>query len=213
MTNLIEALNYVGSCLDRGGQINMIYMDMSKAFNKVNHDVMIQKLGNNYGFGGNLLRWFRSYLSNRIQRVTVLGATSNPLSITSGVPQGFILGPALLLLYVNDLPTTVKSSHVLMFADDTKLFKEIRMVNDAKQLQNDISNLESRSNTSGLSLNGTNPKHRQLLASFKPITTSYAMKADCQLTSTKNERDFGVWISTDLRWNKQVNRQCACANN
>ena len=85
MTNLIDALNYVGSCLDRGGQIDMIYMDMSKAFDKVNHDVLIQKLRNNYGFGGNLLRWFRSYLTNRKQRVTVLGATSNPLSVT---PQG-----------------------------------------------------------------------------------------------------------------------------
>ena len=129
VTNLIDALNYVGSCLDRGGQIDMIYMDMSKAFDKVNHDVLIQKLRNNYGFGGNLLRWFRSYLTNRKQRVTVLGATSNPLSVTSGVPQGSILGPALFLLYVNDLPSTVKSSQVVMFADDTKLFKEIRTEN------------------------------------------------------------------------------------
>jgi hypothetical protein len=115
VTNLIDALNYVGSCLDRGGQIDMIYMDMSKAFDKVNHDVLIQKLRNNYGFGGNLLRWFRSYLTNRKQRVTVLGATSNPLSVTSGVPQGSIPGPALFLLYVNDLPSTVKSSQVVMF--------------------------------------------------------------------------------------------------
>ena len=134
MTNLIDALNYVGSCLDRGGQIDMIYMDMSKAFDKVNHDVLIQKLRNNYGFGSNLLRWLRSYLTNLKQRVTVLGATSNPLSVTSGVTQGSILGPALFFLYVNDLPSTVKSNQVVMFADDTKLFKEIRTENDAKQL-------------------------------------------------------------------------------
>ena len=211
VTNLIDALNYVGSCLDRGGQIDMIYMDMSKAFDKVNHDVLIQKLRNNYGFGGNLLRWFRSYLTNRKQRVTVLGATSNPLSVTSGVPQGSILGPALFLSYVNDLPSTVKSSQVVMFADDTKLFKEIRTENDAKQLQNDISNLESWSTTSGLSPNGTKCKAQTVTRKLKPITTSYTMK-DCQLTSTKNERDLGVWISTDLRWNKQVNQQRARAN-
>jgi hypothetical protein len=134
VTNLIDVLNYVGSCLDRGGQIDMIYMDMSKAFDKVNHDVLIQKLRNNYGFGSNLLRWLRSYLTNLKQRVTVLGATSNPLSVTSGVTQGSILGPALFFLYVNDLPSTVKSNQVVMFADDTKLFKEIRTENDAKQL-------------------------------------------------------------------------------
>jgi hypothetical protein len=158
--------------------------------------VLIQKLRNNYGFGGNLLRWFRSYLTNRKQHVSVLGATSNPLSVTSGVPQGSILGPALFLLYVNDLPSTVKSSQVVMFADDTKLFKEIRTENDA---------------TSGSSFNGTKCKAQTVTRKLKPITTGYTMK-DCQLTSTKNERDLGVWISTDLRWNKQVNQQCARAN-
>jgi hypothetical protein len=124
-------------------QIERIYMDMSKAFDKVDHDVLIQKLRNDYGFGGNLLRWFCSYLTNCKEGVTVLGAMSNPLSVTSGVPQGSIFSRALFLLYVNDLTSTVKSSQVVMFADDTKLFKEIRTENDAKQLQNDISNLES----------------------------------------------------------------------
>jgi hypothetical protein len=70
-----------------------------KDFDKVNHDV-----------GGNLLRWFRSYLTNRKQRVTLLGARSNPLSVIPGVPKGSILDPVLFLLYVNDLPSTVKSS-------------------------------------------------------------------------------------------------------
>ena len=98
-----------------------------------------------------------------------------------------------------------------MFADDTKLFKEIRTENDAKQLQNDNSNLESWSTASGLSFNGTKCKEQTVTRKLKPITTGYTMK-DCQLTSTKNERDLGVWISTDLRWNKQVNQQCARAN-
>ena len=105
----------------------------------------------------------------------------------------------------------MKSSQVVMFADDTKLFKEIRTENDAKQLQNDISNLESWSTTSCLSFNGTKCKAQTVTRKLKPITTGYTMK-DCQLTSTKNERDLGVWISTDLRWNKQVNQQCARAN-
>jgi hypothetical protein len=98
-----------------------------------------------------------------------------------------------------------------MFADDTKLFKEIRTENDAKQRQNDISNLESWSTTSGLSFNRTKCKAQTVPRKLKPITTSYT-KNDCQLTSTKNERDLGVWISIDLKWNKQVNQQCACAN-
>ena len=141
---------------------------MSRAFDKVHHDVLIQKLRKVYGFGGNLLRWFRSYLANREQCVTVLGAKSNLLSITSGVPQGSILGPALFLLYINDLPRSVKTSQVAMFADDTKLFKERQMTNDAEQLQNDINNLKTWSTTSGLSFNETTVSARlkQSLASL-----------------------------------------------
>ena len=79
------------------------------------------------GFGGKLLNWFCSYLSGRRQRVTVLGATSEDLPVTSGVPQGSILGPALFLFSVNDLPEVISSSsRVLMLADDTKIFREIK---------------------------------------------------------------------------------------
>ena len=211
MTNLIDVLHYVGSRLDRGGQIDMVYLDMSKAFDKVHHDVLIQKLRKVYGFGGNLLRWFRSYLTNRKQCVTVLGGKSNSLSITSGVPQGSILGPALFLLYVNDLPSSVSTSQVAMFADDTKLFREIQTTNDAEQLQDDINNLETWSTTSGLPFNETKCKAQTITRKLKPITGKYTMK-DCQRTSTKNERDLGVWISTDLKWSIQVNQQCARAN-
>ena len=155
ISNLIDTLDYVGSCLDSGGHIDMIYMDMSKAFDKVDHEVLIQKLQKDYGFGGNLLRWFRCYLENRKQLVTVLGATSDILPVTSGVPQGSILGPALFLLYVNDLPSNVKSSRVAMFADDTKVFKAIQPPNDAVKLQEDITNLGIWSSESGLQFNET----------------------------------------------------------
>jgi hypothetical protein len=74
-----------------------------------------------------------------------------------------------------------------------------------------VTSIESWSTTSGLSFNRTKFKAQTVPRKLKPITTSYT-KNDCQLTSTKNERDLGVWISIDLKWNKQVNQQCACAN-
>ena len=99
---------------------------MSKAHDKVSHRRLVHKLIQ-AGFGGKLLNWFCSYLSGRRHRVTVLGATSEDLPVTSGVPQGSILGPALFLLYVNDLPEVISSnSRVLTFADDTKIFREIK---------------------------------------------------------------------------------------
>ena len=124
--NLLDALDYIGSCLDQGGQVDTIYLDMSKAFDRINRQSLLQKLASS-GIGGNLLNWFHSYLTNRRQRVVVTGATSDPLPVCSGVPQGSILGPALFLLYVNNLPEVVKSSEVAMFADDTKVFSSIKL--------------------------------------------------------------------------------------
>ena len=121
-SKLLEVLDHVGSLLDNGKQVDMIYMDMSKAFDKVNHGCLLQKFLE-FGLRGSLLRWFSSYLMGRYQRVTALGETSDPLPVSSRVPQGSILGPMLFLIYVNNLPDSVLTSHVAMFADDTKIYK------------------------------------------------------------------------------------------
>ena len=86
-------LNHIGSLLDSGKQTDVIFMDMSKAFDKVNHAALINKLAN-YGIRGSLLNWFLHYIHGRLQRVTTLGATSSKKPVSSGVPQGSILGPS-----------------------------------------------------------------------------------------------------------------------
>ena len=104
------------SKIDDGKQVDMIYMKMSKAFDKVNQGCLLQKF-HEFGFGGSLLQWFSSYLMGQCQRVTVLGETSDTLPVSPGIPQGSILGPMLFLIYVNNLPDSVLTSHVAMFAD------------------------------------------------------------------------------------------------
>ena len=151
-TQLVEVLHYIGSILDSGKQTDMIFMDMSKAFDKVSHTALINKL-RKYNIGGSLLQWFTSYLHDRQQRVTTLGATSSQKPVCSGVPQGSILGPILFLLYVNDLPDAVTNSTVACFADDTKIFRRIDSITDAILLQDDLNNLESWSKTSDLMFN------------------------------------------------------------
>ena len=122
------------------------------------------------GFGGKLLNWFCSYLSGRRQRVTILGATSEDLPVTSGVPQGSILGPALFLFSVNDLPEVISSSsRVMMLADDTKIFREIKTLRDAFSLQKDRGKPATWSQSSGLLFNEANCKAQHITRKTKPI--------------------------------------------
>ena len=113
--------------------------------------------------------WFQSYLSGQRQCVTALGATSKDLPVTSGVPKGSILAPVLFPLCVNGLPDVVSSSRVLMFADDTKIFKEIRTLGDASSIQIHLGRLETWSQTSGLAFNEAKCKAQRITRRTKPI--------------------------------------------
>ena len=100
-SNLLEVLDHVGSLQDDGKT------DGHDLYDKVNRGCLLQKF-HKFGFGGSLLQWFSSYLMGRYQRVTVLGETSDTLPVSSGIPQGSILGPMLFLIYVNNFPDSVR---------------------------------------------------------------------------------------------------------
>ena len=136
-TQLLTVLNQIGEHLDTGKQTDVIYLDMSKAFDKVCHLLLLRKL-KQCNVSGRLLDWFNAYLTNRRQRVTVSGATSTEVLVSSGVPQGSLLGPLLFLMFVNNLPDRCSSSNVPCFADDTKIYKLIESVDDSKALQSDL---------------------------------------------------------------------------
>ena len=127
VTNLLETLDYIGAILDRAGKVDCVYLDMSKAFDKVRHDLLMEKLWD-AGFWGNLLTWFHMYLCGRRQCVTILGATSCDLPVTSGVPQGSILRPALFLLYAINLPDSILNSNLQMTLKCTRKWSLRMMV-------------------------------------------------------------------------------------
>ena len=102
-----------------GKQTDLILLDFSKAFDKVSHSKLLWKL-HQYGIRGNTLSWIRAFLGDRSQTVVLEGEESGSVPVTSGVPQGSVLGPILFLVYINDLPDEL-SSQVRLFADDTAL--------------------------------------------------------------------------------------------
>ena len=116
--------------LDEHLSTDVVYFDFSKAFDSVPHARLLLKL-QAYGINGQLLKWFESFLTGRRQYVKVNSASSSWTQVSSGVPQGSVLGPLLFVLYINELPSLV-SSQLLMFADDIKLYRCIRSPKDYK---------------------------------------------------------------------------------
>ena len=122
---------------DEGFDVRSVFLDISKAFDKVWHDGLIFKLKQN-GISGNLLNLLSNFLRNRKQRVVLNGQTSSWADVNAGVPQGSILGPLLFLIYINDLADGL-SSNAKLFADDTSLFSVVHNANTtAKELNNDL---------------------------------------------------------------------------
>ena len=120
-------------------RIDEFVLDWSKAFDRVSHQILLNKL-HKYGICGSILNWFNSYLNNRSQRVLFQGSQSNWAAVHSGVPQGSVLGPLLFNIFAFDLSFCVQSSP-RQYADDTVLFRAIRHDTDSVVLQSDLHNI------------------------------------------------------------------------
>ena len=138
---LLEVIDKWSEPLDEGLDIDCIYTDFQKAFDKVPHKRLIKKI-ENYGITNPILSWIQDFLTRRYQQVSINGETSNQKEVTSGLPQGSVLGPILFVIYINDLPEAVESAAYL-FADDTKIFRVINSLDDQHILQNDLVKLEN----------------------------------------------------------------------
>ena len=139
INQLLYLINEIHEAFDhpKSLEVRAVFLDISKAFDKVWHEGLVFKLKKN-GVSGQLLKFFENYLTNRKQRVSINGVNSEYAPLNSGVPQGSVLGPLLFLVFINDLEDGIKSK-IKFFADDTMLFSIVRDPNlSAEELNHDL---------------------------------------------------------------------------
>ena len=135
-----ELINNLSNC--QPSCIDMIYLDFAKAFDKVDHGVLLHKL-KSMGITGDLGNWLLNFLSDRKHFVRMPRGISNDGPVLSGVPQGTVLGPLLFLVLLSDISKDIHHSSVVSFADDTRVYHQIIDINDCSLLQNDLDNIYS----------------------------------------------------------------------
>ena len=199
MTQLLIALERWTELLDAEDPVGVIYLDFRKAFNTIPHRRLIKKL-EAYGIKGGLLTWIENFLSGRPQRVVVNGKLSTWAGISSGMPQGSVIGPILFVIFINDLPDDVTCT-AKIFADDTKLFQGISSHEDCLQLQDQLNRLVDWSQKWQMGFNEAkcNVLH---LGSTNPCY-EYSMR-NTSLEAITEEKDLGVTIDRDLKFHMHV---------
>lgn len=201
-TNLSLFCNYVYHNFDRKLQTDVIYTDFAKAFDKVNLTALCIKL-EKLGFSSNFLQWITSYLSNRFQIVKINSNYSYQFHVTSGVPQGSHLGPLLFLLFINDLPKTIRFSQSLLFADDLKLFRSISNLSDCYLLQQDIDALADWCDANYLVLNIKKCQIFSLYRINSNITFNYKIRS-VGLERVSLIKDLGIFLDRKLNFTDHI---------
>ena len=197
---------------------DVIYFDFSKAFDSVNHDLILLKLKDLYSIDGRLLKFIMNYLSEREQCVVLDSIKSSMKAVLSGVPQGSILGPILFVLFINDLPKGLSSeTSIALYADDTKIWRSIKNYNDMVSLQNDIDYLHSWSVINKMNFHPekckvVSVKSRPSPLEMLPFVAYHYYLAENMLSYADSEKDLGVHINTKFSFTDHCEKFLANAN-
>ena len=205
------AINTWQRALDKKGMCGAVFVDMSKAFDRVQHSKLLEELAA-VGISGRALMWFADYLSSRSQQVVVRNQMGSTQPCSRGVPQGSVLGPLLFCLYVRRIPAVFRNCQCLLYADDIA-FYFISQTTSAivHSLQEDLNLLLKFLDEKGLVLN---PKKTELILFRRPAEPTPIMSLDCDGTAiqpSQSTRYLGLQVDEHLTFEKQVEQVCAKA--
>jgi hypothetical protein len=198
VSNLMEFTSFCVKAMENGCQVDAVYTDFSKAFDRLNHLLLLKKL-RTYGFVSRMYRWIESYLTGRTQTVRVGDFESKIIQVRSGVPQGSHLGPLLFLLFINDILDSITSVQALLYADDLKLYCVIKDENDCLNLQRDLDNLTEWCEVNKLYLNISKCKVISFGRKLTPIWSDYILNGQ-MLERVETMNDLGVLLDKKLNF-------------
>ena len=191
----------IADIVDRGGRVDAVFIDFSKAFDLVPHDLLLFKLKTS-GLDKRVLAWLKDFLSHRTQKVKIGNSFSNEGKITSGVPQGSVVGPLLFLAFINDLCINIKSN-LRLFADDCVVYREIVINSDINELQEDLNSISKWVEINKMKINMEKSNVVSFNRNRNREPLHYAINS-CKIPEKLSCKYLGVILRQDLGWGDQV---------
>ena len=196
----------------KNNDFDTIYLDYAKAFDKVDHKLLVKKL-HRYGINSKIIKWIDAFLNDRQQAVVVNGTLSLLALIVSGVPQGTVLGPILFLIFINDIEHCLSNAVIRCFADDTKVSMSIRSEHDVPLLQTDLQKVIQWSEDNNMVLHKDKFQYmchrciKQYIMGELPFMSElfqYNISPELSLSPVNQVKDLGILVSSNLSWSPHI---------
>ena len=206
LSALLDVFDNIMHMLNTSPSVDMVYLDFAKAFDKVDHGILLHKL-RRFGITGKLGVWFHQFLTNRTHYVRLPGGVSPHSTVLSGVPQGTVLGPLLFLIMISDIDKDIKSSTLISFADDTRLYTNVDSPSDCDNMQSDLDSVYEWASTNNMFFNSKKFNYISFSPQLQSNTTNVYITPNSNIINHSNTvLDLGIHMSHDCSFDFHITK-------